>query len=95
MLTYPIVSKVNIRIPFEVTYHNADSVDLETNTYTWNVTNTDEEKEQKIKFVADTSKKKYEVREIIKIASIIVLTFTCIVVVTVMLRAKSRRKNKL
>ena len=95
MLTYPITAKVNIKIPFEVTYHNADSVDPATNTYTWNVTNTEENLEQKIKFTADVSKKKYDKLEIIKLVSIISVLVAAIVIVSIALRTKAGRRNKI
>ena len=95
LLTYDITSKVNIKIPFEVTYHNADSVDLKTNTYTWNVNNTEENKEQTIMFTADTSKKKYDFTEIIKVLSVIAVLVAIIVIVSVGLKIKSGKRNKI
>lgn len=94
-LSYPIVSKVNIKIPFEVTYNNADFVDEEHNIYTWNVTNTDSKKEQIIKFSADTSRKKYDFSEIIKILIITIVLILLVIFISTLLRIKSKRNNKI
>lgn len=55
-LLHMIDAKINIKVPFEVVSHNADSVDLDNNVYTWNIKNYLGEDELYISF--DKTKKK-------------------------------------
>lgn len=63
---------IHIKLPFEVTKHNADQVDKKTNTYSWHITK--ETKYKQIQFSFDTAKKyEYKIDYAIIIISVAII----------------------
>jgi len=80
---------LNIKLPYVVTSHNADSYDAKTNTYTWTIKLSDENKEINLTF----DKTRVYVYNLVMYISICVLIIICIALI--IYARKIIKKNKI
>lgn len=84
---------INIRLPFVVTKHNADSYDEKTNTYTWKITKKTENKEINLTF----DKTKIYIYNLVMYISIVILILIIIILILVTrsIFKKNKKNNKI
>lgn len=87
---FPISNlKINIKVPYVVTDHNADKFNPKNNTYTWEITKETEEKEINLTF----DKTKIYVYNLVMYISIFILSL--IVIILIFLGYKLIKKSKI
>ena len=83
----------NLKVPFVVSEHNADSYDKKTNTYTWYIGKDTENKEIKITFDKD----KVYIYNLVMYISMLILTILVVILVVVIYKIvqKNKRNNQI